>query len=198
MKTKLIVAVVLGVSWSLPPTRADDELELARASAEFNVPRTWISMAAALERVALSSTSDTVVEALLGMKGGEPYYFVTTVSNDGFHTIEIDAQSGAFSVRDGIVGELSGNPGEADQLLGEFRMRAAATSAFELYDAVKAAPFVAQGAKPFAAYFNLQENELMVSVEVVHGAELERLDFNASTGAVVWVDEGPGIGNSER
>ncbi len=38
----------------------------------------------------------------------------------------------------------------------------------------------------------------MVSVEVLHGAELERLDFNASTGAVVWVDEGPGIGNSER
>ena len=196
MRARLTIILAVGASWLVPFARADDELESARATAEVSVPMTWITMAAALEKVALSSNS-TIVEAVLAMKGGQPYYFVSTVSNAGFRTFEINAQSGAFSVRDGKR-ESAGNPGEADQLLGEFRMRAAATSSFELYDAIKAAPFLAQGAKPFAAYFNLQGNELMVSVEVLHGAELERLDFNASTGAVVWADEGPGSPGAER
>jgi len=197
MRTRLTIIIAVGVSWLVPFARADDDLESARATAEVSVPMTWITMAAALEKVALSSNSGTVVEAVLVMKGGQPYYFVSTVSNAGFRTIEINAQGGAFSVRDGKR-ESAGDTGEADQLLGEFRMRTAATSSFELYDAIKAAPFLAQGAKPFAAYFNLQGNELMVSVEVLHGAELERLDFNASTGAVVWVDEGPGSPSAER
>jgi len=190
MRTRMLIAVALGTLCLAPLARADGDSEAARVAAETNVPKAWITLASAVERVAFSCSSATVVEASLGMEGGQLRYLVRTVSNSGFSTVKIDAQTGAFTVLNGDVGVVIGDPEDDDKILGELRIRAAATSAFELCDAIEAASLLSQGAIPCAAYFNLQQNELLVSVEVLHGAFIERLDFNASNGAVVVVDEG--------
>jgi hypothetical protein len=190
MRTRMLIAVALGTLWLAPLAEADGDSEAARVAAETDVPKTWITLASAVERVAFSSNPATVVEASLGMEGGQLRYLVRTVSNSGFSTVKIDAQSGAFSVLNGDVGVSIGDSEDDDKILGELRIRAAATSAFELCDAIEAASLLSQGAIPWAAYFNLQQNELVVSVEVLHGAFVERLDFNASNGAVIVVNQG--------
>jgi hypothetical protein len=190
MRTRMLIAVALGTLWFAPLAKAEGDSEAARVAVETGVPKTWITLASAVERVAFSCTSATVVEASIGMVGGQLQYVVRTVSNSGFSTVKIDAQNGAFSVLNGDVGVSIGDPEDDDKILGELRIRAAATSAFELSDAIEAASLFSQGAIPCAAYFNLQQNELVVSVEVLHGAFIERLDFNASNGAVIVVNEG--------
>jgi hypothetical protein len=125
-----------------------------------------------------------MVAAWLENKGGRPWYVIRTVSNSGFHAIEVDAQTGAFFVLDGEIGAPLGVTGDDGAMLAELRARAAATSGFGVDDAIKAAPFYSQGGVPFAAYLNLQESALVVSVEVLRGTAIERLDFNAVTGAV--------------
>jgi hypothetical protein len=190
MRTRMLIAVALGTLWLASLARADGDSEAARVAAETGVPKAWITLASAVQRVALSCNSATVVEASLGMEGGQLRYLIRTVSNAGFSTVKIDAQNGAFSVLNGDVGVSIGDPEDDDKILGELRIRAAATSAFELCDAVEAASLLSQGAIPCAAYFNLQQSELVVSVEVLHGAFIERLDFNATNGAVIVVNEG--------
>jgi hypothetical protein len=190
MTRSLLTLVALGAPWLAPIASAADDLELARATAEANVPQTWITLAAVADReaISLASLGESIVGAWLENRGGRPCYIIRTVSNSGFHAIQVDAETGAFFVLDGEIGAPLGDPREDDVLLGQFRARAVATSGFGVDDAIKAAPFYSQGGVPFAAYFNLQESQLVISVEVLHGTAVERLDFNAVTGAMTLVD----------
>jgi hypothetical protein len=169
-----------------PIASAQDELERSRAAASFNVPQSWLTLSTVVNRVELAygALGDRVASAWLVTKAGRPRYIVRTVSNSGFREIDVDAQTGEYSVFRGEIGAPLGVPGDDDAELAQFRAMAATISGFEVNDALNAVRLFAQGAAPFAVYFNLQAGKLVISVEVLRGTVVERLDVNALTGGV--------------
>jgi hypothetical protein len=174
-----------------PSAQPPAGLDVAQATSTINGEPAWITFETAVQRVAMaySSLGDRVVEAWFEMSSGRPNYVIRSVSNAGFRTVLVDAQTGAYLVLNGEVGGPTGEANTDDAALAQYRARAAVTASLALDNAVKAAPLFVQDGVPFAAYFNLQTSQLVISVEVVHGAGIERLDFNVASGTVTFADE---------